>query len=390
MALAGAPSITLAQSERVTEGPPPITFGRWQEVQRREFHIRYTTSFPSPVATGIAVNDLVQVTITMPTERVGAVPCVVLLHYWGATDDRFELDFADQLATRGIASVVVPLPYHLSRTPVGSKSGELAIQPDPQKLIETMVQSVQDIRRAVDMIVSRPEFDPKQIGITGTSLGAIVTGLAFAVEPRFSAAAFMLGGADLAHILWHSSRAVTQRDELRRKGFTEDRLRVALVDIEPLNYLKPSTRASYVVTARHDTVIPAPSSQALIRALGEPHTVTIDTGHYGGVLIQGSLKRSVVRFFESAFRGEKFAAPSKFAAPTIRLGLNYDIERGLQVAGGVDVWRPAPSSPIFAAALVTPKGFQGFVGVEVSRGLALGVSLQPRRMAVGGFWSVVF
>lgn len=383
-------TLTLAQPGPVSQGPPPIAFDPWRETTSTEFVTRYEVSFPSPVVSSYSSNNRVPISVFVPTERLGPVPVVILLHYWGATDSNVEVSMANQLATRGIASVVMPLPFHLTRTPEGTRSGELAILPDPVHLEQTMVQSVMDVRRTVDWIATRPEFRADAIGITGTSLGAIITGLAFGVEPRLKTAAFMLGGADIAHILWNSSRVVSQREALRRDGYTEERLREVFAPIEPLNYLRPDGRPVYVVRAKFDTVIPPLSTDRLIEALGNPEVLQIDTGHYGGALVQSRLIRSVVRFFEATFAGASFKAPGRFYTPTVRLGLTVNPVRGLQVAGGLDIWRLPGRADAFASVLLTPRGIEGFVGYQVSKGIALGVSVTPRRTTVGGFWSVVF
>ncbi|HXH61318.1 MAG TPA: CocE/NonD family hydrolase, partial [Fimbriimonadaceae bacterium] len=254
---AGPACITLAQQADVTQPPPKITFQPWRETDRTEFYRTYEVAFPSAVTTGYPENDRVPLKVFLPTETFGRVPVVILLHYWGATDDRIEQDMAVHLAKQGVASVLMPLPFHLDRTPKGHASGEMAVVPDIGKLRANTLQAVLDVRRTVDWIVSRPEFDASRIGLAGTSLGAMVSALAYAVEPRFSVTCFLLGGVDVAHILWHSSRVVSQREDLRKQGYTEDRVRSELKSVEPLTYLKPDDRRpSLVISAKFDTVIP--------------------------------------------------------------------------------------------------------------------------------------
>jgi dienelactone hydrolase len=342
------------------------------------------------VSTGYVENDTVRLRVFTPTDSFGPVPIVVLLHYWGATDTSLERSAARRLAEAGIASVIVPLPYHLDRTPPGVSSGSMAVRPDVDALINTMVQSVLDVRRAVDWIETRPEFRHDQIGITGTSLGALVTALSFAVEPRFAAASFMLGGVDVAHIIWHSSRVVSQREELRRQGFTEDRLREALAPIEPMNYLQPTDkRPSFVIAAKYDTVIPPADAEKLLTRLGNVKTTWLDTGHYGGALVQAKLVTTVSRFFSQTFRGTDFNAPDSLYAPTIRWGIGLNDETGLQVMAGIDVWRLKANGETFASVMITPRGGQGFLGQTVSKNFAIGIAVTRKRTTVGMLWSIV-
>lgn len=295
-----------------------------------------------------------------------------------------------ELCRRGVAAVLLTLPYHLERSPKGTLSGQLAIVPDPNQLVATMNQSVLDVRRSVDWIQSRPELDPSSIGIYGTSLGSLVAELASAVEPRFSHAAFVLGGADFAHILWNSSRVVRERDALRRKGFTEDRLRERLRAIEPLEFLpKGRMKSAFVVSARFDTVIPPEDARKLIAALDKPKVLWLDTGHYGGFLIQKQVQKAVAEYFSKSFGGEEYTPPKRVTAPIIRLGVQANPETGLQVVAGVDIWRANAQADAFATLLATARGPQLFVGTKSERGLALGATALTGRVTLGLFWSTV-
>lgn len=374
------------------DGPVPrVDFGVFRQVSTGEFMEEHTTSFSSVVTSGVVENDTVRLRVFLPTERIGPVPVVVLLHFWGATDNMVEVEMAERLAVRGIASVVMPLPYHLSRTPPGMKSGELAIQPDPAKLRMTMAQAVLDVRRTVDWIETRSEFRKGAVAVAGTSLGSLVAELSYAVEPRFQAGVFMLGGADLAGILWSSSRVVQHRETLRRMGYSEEKLRKELVAVEPLTFLKSDDkRPTFVVRARQDTVIPPSTSQALIDHLGNAQVLVLETGHYGGFLVQRRLVDTVVRFCEATFNNRTFTAPTKFYSPTVRLAMVADTAQGLQVGIGLDIWRSNVNSDAFATALLAPKGLALFVGHKINQGLSLGVVAMPRRAAPGLVWSVVF
>lgn len=375
----------------VTQAPPPLSFEPKRLLKEDDFKETYSLSFPSAFVSKYPVNNTVRAQLVLPKNRVGKVPVVLLLHYWGATDHRLEDEMAENLANAGSASVVISLPFHLDRTPQGFNSGELAIQPDPQALKATMIQAVLDIRRTVDWIIDQPEIDSTRIGITGTSLGAIVSSLAFAVDKRFTSGAIVLGGVDLAHILWNSSRVVSQRDRLRQMGYTEDSLREVLKEVEPANYLGPNeTRPVYVVQARHDTVIPAQSTQKLVNLLEKPQRLYLDSGHYGGALVQGRLLRSVTAFFVAEFKGQPFKAPADFYVPTIRFGLQADIDSGLNVAASLDVWRLNDSGDVFASVMFTPRGARGFLGGTLGKGFALGFVFLPKKTTFGMVWNTVF
>jgi dienelactone hydrolase len=335
-------------------------------------------------------NNQVPIHILLPHGQQGPFPVVVVLHYWGAMNRNVERALGQELNKRGIAAVLMTLPYHLERTPQGSRSGELAIQPDIDQLNQTLLQSLQDTRRAIDYIDSRPEFDHNKIGITGLSLGAIVTALVYGVDTRISHAAFVLGGVDIAHILWNSSRVVPQREELRRKGFTEEKLRDALKDLEPGTFLKERQDTdAFVVAARYDTVIPPKSTQELIDDLKQPKISWMNTGHFGGVFVQKRLLDQTCDYFESAFNNTSFEPMSNLGAPTVRLGVEYGIGQGMDIGFGADVFSTGKEREYAATLLASPRGLRLFFGRRAGKQLSVGAVLDRRHLSAGVLWSTV-
>lgn len=382
--------LCFTQEPDIKQAPPSIEFLPWKEVESDPRSQQFEAAFPSAITTPHPVNNLVPLEIYLPSRRAGPAPVVIVLHYWGATDLRVERNIASGLTQKGIAAVLLTLPYHLTRTPKGSRSGAMAIVPDPEKLKATMLQCVLDVRRTIDFIATHPEFDSKRIGMAGTSLGAIVTALVTGIDDRIHSAAYLLGGVDLARVLWRSSRVVTEREDLRQLGFTEEKLREALTTIEPLNYLatlKPTR--TFVVGAKFDTVIPPESTEKLIDALGDPAVLWLDTGHYGGFFVQKRVHREVAQFFSAAFESRPYVPPKRIDAPTIRLGVSLYPERGLQVAVGIDVWKGDKAGNYFANVQFAPRGIQAFLGKRFDRGFALGVFAWSGGFLPGVFWSIV-
>jgi hypothetical protein len=370
--------------------PPPIAFEPWREAQRNSISVEYRTTFPSPMVTESEENDRVPIRAFLPANASGPVPAALVIHYLGANDLRIETSLATELNKKGLAAVLLTLPYHLSRTPPGYRSGERAVVADPHELTKVLIQCVYDARRTLDWMQSRPEFETDKVAIAGTSLGALVATLVYALDTRVKAGAFILGGADLAHIVWHSSRVVSQRDAMRQRGMTERKLRELLAPVEPLTFLPEAPRRpTFVVGAVFDTVMPADDTRKLIGALPSPDVLWLESGHYGGALVEARLHRTVAGFLRNSLLGEPFAPPRSLNVPTVRLGFHGMPETGLQVAIGFDIWRSNPRGDAFASVVVTPRGLSGFAGMHISRGLAVGVSLRQKKLVPGAFWNVV-
>lgn len=346
--------------------------------------------FPSPVQTEAIRNNTVPLRLYFPKTVSGPYPMVLVLHYWGASDQKNEIDLAQRLNAQGIACGLLELPYHLSRAPEGTRSGQLAVTPDPAGMIKTMEQAVADVRRSIDWMETDIRIDAKKIGLAGTSLGGIVGGLAFTQEPRITAYCSVLGGASIADTVWESSRLVRERKTMRDNGWNRSSLGEALKSIEPASYANPTeTRPVYLIAARYDTVMPLSSYEKAIEIFPNCQSLWIETGHYGGYLVQTSIQNSVTKFFLKSFSGQKFKAPARLYAPTLRLSSIASTEGGIQVGVGLDLWKLDAKGSGFGSVLVTPRGVQAFVGADIGGGFAVGVNFRPKKTGIGLLWSFV-
>lgn len=380
----------LGQQNQVTTPPPHVQFSDWKEVPAEEDTSEFTASFPSAVTSPYPQNNVVPLRILLPADRQGPLPAVIILHYWGATDLRMEREFARELNSHEIGAVIMTLPYHLARTPPGFRSGQLAIQPDPRELVQTMIQSVSDVRRTIDFVDQRPEFDHSKLGIAGTSLGSLISILSYAVDNRITAASFILGGVDFANILWHSSRTVEIRRDLRRKGYTEGRLRTQLAPIEPENYLPlRKNGAVFVIGGKYDSVIPPADTRKLVGLIPGADSLWLDTGHYEGIFVEKRILRTVSEFFAKQFQGQQYTPPLRIYAPTLRVGVLANTEDGLQIGAGVDIFHVGPKNSFFSTVIATPKGLDLFAGFSLGHGFAAGGFASRRQASVGIWWSTV-
>ncbi len=126
-------------------------------------------------------------------------PAVICLHILDGNDPLTEI-LCTALAARGIPALAFKLPFYGQR---GLPEGPMAMAKDPKLLVSALEQTGGDVRRTVDLLASRPEIDPKKIGIAGISLGGIVAASAAGGEPRIHRAALLLSGGDLLTIIHH-------------------------------------------------------------------------------------------------------------------------------------------------------------------------------------------
>ncbi len=259
----------------------------------------YTVSavrFPSPIVTPDLENNTVHAEYFQP-RKAGKRPAVVVLHILGA-DFALSRYVAARLADRGVAALFVKLPYYGERRPPGADKRFLST--DIERSVLAMRQGVCDVRRAVAWLASRPEVDPKRLGVTGISLGGIVSSVAAAVEPTIQKGVFLLAGGDLAQILWDMPEAARYRDAWIKSGRTLQDLKALTDPFDPLTYAdRLKTKQILMMAGNVDEVVPPASARALWQAAGRPRIVWYDCGHYSavGFLLPGI--RDMVEFFEA-------------------------------------------------------------------------------------------
>ena len=137
-------------------------------------------------------------------------PAIIFLH-WGQGDRSTFLSEALAYAEAGVESLLIDESYF--------RHFPMPNQMLPQGARAYVVQCVTDLRRGVDLLLSRGEVDGERVGYVGHSLGASVGGQFAGVEKRVIGHALMAGYADMSQHLAKMSHHYFQTP-------TEDFLRV--------------------------------------------------------------------------------------------------------------------------------------------------------------------
>ena len=206
---------------------------------------------------------------------------MIVLHILGA-DFALSRYIAARLADRGVVALFVKLPYYGERRPREADRRFLSV--DIERSMLSMRQGVCDVRRAAAWLASRPEVDPKKLGVTGVSLGGIVSSVAAAVDPTINRGAFLLAGGDLASILWEMTEGAKYRELWVKSGRTFADLKAMTDPFDPLTYAPRLVGKRVMMIAGNvDEVIPPASARALWEAAGRPPITWYDCGHYSAV-----------------------------------------------------------------------------------------------------------
>ena len=258
--------------------------------------------FPSPIRTTDVENNTVHAEYFVP-KGIGSTkrPAVIVLHILGA-DFALSRYMAVRFADRGIAALFVKLPYYGERRPIDANTGEAKkfLSPDIERSVLAMRQGICDVRRAVAWLASRPEVDAEKVGITGISLGGIVSSIAAAVDPNLNRAALLLAGGDLASVLWNMPEGARYKTSWIKSGRTFQDLETLTLPFDPLTYASGLKGKRVIMMAGNtDDVIPPESARKLWEAAGRPPITWFDCGHYSAVGYLLPAIRQTVDFFAS-------------------------------------------------------------------------------------------
>jgi dienelactone hydrolase len=135
------------------------------------------------------------------------------------------------------------------------------------KDVGTVVQYVKEMRRALDVIASRPELDADRIGYVGFSLGADFGAILAGVDHRIRAYALQSGRGHVSVVLAEDCR---QRVGAKRgAAYTK-----AYAVVDAVRYARHAAPAAILIqNGTQDPISPRADVLALYRAANGPKTV---------------------------------------------------------------------------------------------------------------------
>ncbi len=187
----------------------------------------------------------------------GPFPTVLFAHGTGGAAETF-LDEAPALKAQGVASLLVDLPY---RPPF---PGPLYSDGRDR---ETLLQAVDVLRRAIDLIETLPNLDELRVAFVGLSLGATVGAQLAAADRRVKAAVLMSGVARIADYSSFDSQPATQA--LIATGRLDDYLRM-MADVDPITHIGRAAPTPILLQfGSDDGLVPRDSADELTAAGGQ-------------------------------------------------------------------------------------------------------------------------
>lgn len=185
--------------------------------------------------------------------------------------------FCEILAKNNFSSFMIIMPYAPARIP---KKRPIKKIPEnlnwPEIFKNGLIQSVIDIRKTIDFL----EKENQKIGILGISMGACLASLVQSIDSRVSSGVYIVGGGDLANMLWDSRDFIARI--YKRKLFrhiTRKELEKKWKEIDPLTYAKNSPNI-LMINARYDTSVRPKYTVELWESLGKPEIHWLRCAHF--------------------------------------------------------------------------------------------------------------
>jgi cephalosporin-C deacetylase-like acetyl esterase len=238
----------------------------FEDSQKRPLDIRETSTREQD---GVALRDITYTltdgsrnaaTVVEPKEPATAArPAILFVHWYGPprpTSNRTQfIPDAVELAKGGAISLLIDTPwsrpeYFKER----KREGDYA----------RSVEQVKDLRRALDVLFTLPEVDPKRVAYVGHDFGAMYGVLAAAVDPRVRFFVFMAGTRSFSDWFLYGPKP----PEPEQQKFIAE-----MAPLDPIRYLPKLKTPILLQFADNDEHVSTERAEALAAAAPEPKTV---------------------------------------------------------------------------------------------------------------------
>jgi dienelactone hydrolase len=256
----------------------------------------YRLRFPSPVKSATPENNTVHAEYYRPAVK-GPFPGVIVLDITGG-NQMLSRYICTHLATYGVAGLFVQMAYYGPRRPPGSRLRLMS--PNLKHTSAAVTQTVLDLRVAAAWMESRPEMDPKRLGILGTSLGSFLSALTGEMEPRLGRVGVLLGGGGFIDGYADHPLAKKWFALYESLGGNRDAIKKIFAPFDPITCAANlKDRKLLILAASRDDIVPPSMAQMLWEASGKQEIVWYDCTHYGAALHIADALEKIIEHFKS-------------------------------------------------------------------------------------------
>ena len=235
--------------------------------------------------------------VAVPKGFIAPYPAAILVHGSGGNKDTSYITWASEmLLKQGYVTISLDTQYHGDRARPG-RSGEIHM-PDSFTMRDGWIQSVVDLRRAVDYLQTRPDVDKTKIGYMGFSQGAMLGAVFGGVESRVNAFCLLVAGGGFVDLVNNIDRYPVLKAHWPIERTPDVMKRVIEISnvTDPIYFVgRIAPRPLMLIVAKHDEIIPPEASAALVKASGisEENIKRWESGH----VLNPNALFDVMRFF---------------------------------------------------------------------------------------------
>jgi cephalosporin-C deacetylase-like acetyl esterase len=270
-----------------------------EPVEDEKLYRVYECSFWSSVISPYQVNNTVYGRLVIGKDLPEEAPIAILLHGLTAHSHYYEMLEAKNLLCAGVHSLLLSMPYHFERIPLGTEAGDLMFSADLDQTMGAVRQAVADTLAALRWCLERGH---RAVGVSGLSGGGLAACLA-ATRANF---AFLVGIApavDWAALMWQGLVSKQVSDSLKVRFGSYEELKTALRPLDPSTFQPRVPKGRILlVEGLYDQVVLPEQVEALWRSWEEPPIARLPRGHFT-MLTSAQLYKAVKDFMVRAMEG---------------------------------------------------------------------------------------
>jgi dienelactone hydrolase len=209
--------------------------------------------------------------LVIPKGR-GPFPGVIVQHGLPDTKEAM-LPVGIDLARTGAVAILIDAPFN--RPQQGTVRGDLSGTPKDR---DEQIQLIVDLRRAVDLLIARPDVDADRLAYVGISYGAAMGGLLAGVEDRINAYVLAVGDGGLVS---HFTGPNDPQPPPPMSAEDWERWLAAMRPIEPINFIGQAAPAALLFQAgTKDELVPPEDARRYQQAASQPKEIRwYEAGH---------------------------------------------------------------------------------------------------------------
>ena len=239
-------------------------------------------TYPSPISGRVTAYIVAPKEPAKPgTRRAG----IVFLH-WGQGDRSEFVWEASLYARAGAVSILIDAPW---KRPEPWKQVYEGVLSEPDRVRDMYLQTIKDLRRAIDVLLSRGDVDGRRLAYVGHSFGATWGGTLAAVEKRFATFVLMGGLPRLTDLETKGPPSHEEYVKILEERLTPEQLSAYMGAIDPISslyfirYAPPSS--VFMQFALFDAYIGKESAKIYYDAARDPKRIAwYPTSHEFGCL----------------------------------------------------------------------------------------------------------